>query len=228
MRLLLVLMISFVPVVAHAGDEYKQRDALRLGIAAAINANDAKAFADLLGPTLKLDHLWFDTAACKKFSTATVKAKDYPALFACLAPLGMNAKSLLVRYGPEVTVTLQMKVIDGKVALVGLAGDPLSDLGHPEVWIDAFEAHRKSGTPIMFDDKARAELEDAGEHGAAYRICVDAKGHVASTAIVSPPGTRAVAKQITAATKDWQFEPFVVRGKPAVACALELAKLAAK
>jgi hypothetical protein len=33
------------------------------------------------------------------------------------------------------------------------------------------------------------------------------------------------AKALAAATKDWQFEPFLARGKPVIACAIETAKL---
>lgn len=49
---------------------------------------------------------------------------------------------------------------------------------------------------------------------------------MASTKVVFPPADHsAIAKQIAAATKNWHFEPFVIRGKPGVACALETAKL---
>lgn len=126
-------------------DEYKQRDAVRLGVAKAIADNDPQAFATFAGKDLALDHVWFDTPGCRKLGTATVKAKDYPALVGCFSGLGFDAKTLLVRYGPDVTITLVMKVVDGKVLLVGLKGDPNADLAHPEVWRDAFEQHRKEG-----------------------------------------------------------------------------------
>src|SRR5260221_8837837 len=129
-------VVMLVLVVAAArparADEYKARDELRLAIGDAVNKNDAAAFAAHVGGELKLEHMWFDTAPCRKrFGDAVVKPKDIPALVACLAPLGMNATTLLVRYGPDVIVTLGMTISDGTAVLTALTGAFTRDREHP-------------------------------------------------------------------------------------------------
>lgn len=210
---------------AHA-DEYKLRDEARAAIAAAINQFDATAFAAHAGKDLALSSMWFDTASCRKrFANAHVKAKDLPALVACLAPLKMDARTLLVRYGPDVVVNLNYEIADGTARLISMTGDATLDLINPEVWINAFEAHRKEGTKsISLDDKASAELADLDLKGVVYRVCVGAKGTVVSTKVFEVPARGPTAQQITAATKTWKFDPFKVRGKPTTACATSTVK----
>ena len=41
--------------------------------------------------------------------------------------------------------------------------------------------------------------------------------------MIDPKGP--TAKALKAATKSWKFEPFLVRGKPAMACTVENQKL---
>src|SRR3978361_373093 len=109
MRFLVAFLLALAPLAARA-DEFKQRDEPRHAIPDAINANDAKAGAKYIGSELATSDLWFDTPSCRKqFSNANVKAKDLPAFVACMSPLGIDAKTLLVRYGPDVVVRLDFK-----------------------------------------------------------------------------------------------------------------------
>lgn len=228
MRALVVLVL--VVATAHADgrkEEFQQRDAARLAIADAINKGDATAFASYVGDNFTTSDLWFDTPTCRKrFSDATVTKKDGPAFVACLSPLGIDAKTLLVRYGPDVLVQLGWKYENGKTTLVSMKGDGMTSKQFPQVWIDAFEKHRTAGDPkIVFDDKARAEIEESDAGGALFDVCVDAKGNVASVTPRMVAANGPTAKALRAATKSWKFDPFLVRGKPATACALENQKL---
>ena len=228
-RILWVLVI--LVAVARADDrkeEFRLRDEARHAVADGINKNDAKAVAAYVDSQLETAHLWFDTPACRKqFSDAKVNAKDVAALVACLAPLGIDAKTLLVRYGPDVVISLGWRFANGKVTLVSMKGDGLTTGEHPQVWLDAFEQHRKAGTKtIAFDAKARAEIENSGDPGVFFEVCVDEAGKVVSAKpIMGIGGSGPTAKALAAATKDWKFEPFLVRGKPVIACAIETAKL---
>jgi hypothetical protein len=222
MRFLVVFLIALSPLAARA-DEFKQRDEARHAIADAINANDAKTVAKYIGSELATSDLWLDTPSCRKqFSNAKVKAKELPAFVACMSPLGIDAKTLLVRYGPDVIVRLEFKYANDKTTLVGLRGESSKfnqDL--PHVWIDAFEQHRKAGAKeVALDDKARAEVEASDAGGVIFDVCVDAKGTVSSTKLMFVAPNGPTAKAVAAAVKDWRFDPFLVRGKAATACAL--------
>jgi hypothetical protein len=228
----LLFQILACPLVAHAGDqkdEYKLRDDARLAIADAVNKHDPRAFATYVDKPLELSAMWFDTAPCRdKFSHATVAVADIPALLDCLSPLGMDGKALLVRYGPDVVVRLGLKYADGRVTLESLEGDGMvKEAEYPAVWIEAFEQHRKAGSrAITFDAKARAEIEQTGDQGVIYEVCVDSKGMVSKTGVMMLAPDGPAARAIRASTKAWRFAPFLVRGKPTTACAVETAKLA--
>ena len=57
-----------------------------------------------------------------------------------------------------------------------MKGDGSGSKEHPSVWLDAFEKHRKAGDKtIVFDEQARAEIEESDVGGAVYEVCVDAK-----------------------------------------------------
>lgn len=225
-----MVLLLFV-ATAHADDrkeEFRQRDAARLAISEAVNKGDAAAFAGYVGDGITTADLWLDTPPCRKrFSDAKVTKKDVPAFVACLSPLGMDAKTLLVRYGPDVIVQLGWKYDGGKTTLVSMKGDGMmTSKQYPQVWIDAFEKHRTAGDlKIAFDDKARAEIEESDAGGALFEVCVDAKGNVASVVPRMVAADGPTAKALKAATKSWKFDPFLVRGKPATACALENQKL---
>lgn len=225
-RMRVLLLILVLLGTARADDrkaEFASRDAARLAIAEAINKGDAAAFATYVGASLTTEKLWLDTPACRsKFSTAKIAAKQVPAFFACLSPLGMDGKTLLVRYGPDVIVRLDWAYADGKTTLVSMKGEGMTSAQYPGVWIDAFEKHRTAGDlKLAFDAAAIAEIEESDAGGAIYEVCVDAKGNVASVSPRMVAANGPTAKSLKAATKAWKFEPFLVRGKPAMACALE-------
>nr|HEX4314152.1 hypothetical protein [Kofleriaceae bacterium] len=232
-RLLFAVAIVAVTASAARADQaadLKARDVLRLAVGDAIDHHDAKAFGKLVAGSLKTTTLWFDTAACRKrFSDATVAAADLPALVDCLAPLGMDASHLLVKYGPDVVVRLGMAVAGGKATLTSLTGDisfVSADRERPDVYLDSFEKHRTAGSKaIVFDQAARAELQAIPETGAIFRVCVDTTGKVASTEVAEVDDSGPTATQIAAATAAWRFSPFTLAGKPIAACTTETVKL---
>jgi len=128
MRALVVVLL--LVATAHADDrkeEFKQRDEARLAVSEAVNKGDATAFAGYVGDAIETSNLWLDTPACRKrFSDARVTTKDVKAFVACLSPLGMDAKTLLVRYGPDVIVQLGWKYEGGKTTLVSMKGDGMT------------------------------------------------------------------------------------------------------
>jgi hypothetical protein len=212
-----------------SADEYQEMDKARVAIIAALDSGDAKAFAGYVGTQFESARVWFDSAACrKKFGNATVKAKDAKAFVACFKGLGVRAKGLLIHYGPDVSLTAKIDVDDaGKATLVRLSGDLGIDATLPLIWRDTFESHRKTGDAVTFDADAQKELEALGEIGAVFDVCVDAKGNVKNVqTIMDVKKNGPVMKQVRAATKGWTFEPFVVKGKPAPACARQLVKIA--
>jgi hypothetical protein len=97
----------------------------------------------------------------------------------------------------------------------------------PPVWKKTFESHRKPGAQeVVLDDAARQELAEIGDTGVVFEACVDAKGKVKSVTTIMPLAKHGpVMKQVNAATKTWQFEPFLVKGKPAPACGTQIVKL---
>ncbi len=216
-----IAALVFVTAVASPAladdDQYKQIDKARAAIIPALDTGDATTLAAFVGSDLSLTDVWFDSASCRKrFATAHVKAKDVAALAACFKGLDVHAQGMLVTYGPGVITTLEVRIVDRKPVLLSISGQPANDPALPQVWRDAFESHRKAGSPeVALDAAARAEL---GKSGAAYEVCVDGHGLVISTDAVEVDPDSATARQLKAATKTWRFEPFMLRGKPTTVC----------
>jgi hypothetical protein len=230
MNRIVVIATLFVTGAAHA-DKYAEMDKARVAIIAALDTGDDKAFAVYVGKDFKTERVWFDTAACRKrFSNATVKAKDAKAFVACFKGLGVRAQGLLIHYGPDVSLSARISVDEAsnKATLDRLSGDVVIDKTLPPIWRATFEAHRKPGAqPVKLDAAAAQEIADIGDTGVVFEACVDAKGNVSKvSSVMNLPKTGPTMKQVLAATKTWQFEPFMIKGKPAAACGTQLVKLA--
>jgi hypothetical protein len=212
-----------------APTKYAEMDKARLAIIGALDKGDDKTFASYIGSGFKAERVWFDSAACRaKFSNATVKAKDAKAFVACFKGLGVRAAGLLMQYGPDVTLSVRIDVDDnGKATIAKLSGDVALDKSLPLIWRATFESHRKAGAQaVALDAAAQQELADIGDSGVVFEACVDAKGKVKSVrTIMSLAKNGPTMKQVHAATKTWEFEPFMVKGKAAAACGQQIVKI---
>ncbi|MBA3498917.1 MAG: hypothetical protein M4D80_28420 [Myxococcota bacterium] len=78
-----------------------------------------------------------------------------------------------------------------------------------------------AGDPkVLLDDATRAELAALPGGVAAFRVCVDKRGAVASHEMVDLDAKSAVAKAVASAVKTWQFKPFEIRGKAIPICSV--------
>lgn len=229
MKRIALVAILFATTTARA-DKYAEMDKARLAIITALDTGDGKTFATYIGKDFKSERVWFDTAACRtKFYDKTVKAKDAKAFVACFKGLGVRAAGLLIQYGPDVTLSSKIDVDDaGKATLVRLSGDVVREKKLPPVWRKTFEAHRKpDAQEVILDDAAQQEITGIGDTGVVFEVCVDAKGKVFKVVTPMPnlPANGPTMKQVAAATKNWQFEPFLVKGKAAAACGTQNVKI---
>jgi hypothetical protein len=226
MRTGVVLLTILAATPAFADDpnseaKFKALDAARLAIVDALDKHDAAAFEPYVDHQVVTEGLWFSTPACRKrFSTASIKAKDLRAFVACFAPVNVTQTGLLVTYGPGITMTVKLDVTDGKVTVQKLSsfvGDPAA----PEIFSKMFERQRTAGDPkVALDDAARAELAALQGGVAAFRVCVDKTGKVKSHKMVDLDAKTAIAKSVAAAVKTWQFKPFEIRGKAIPICSV--------
>jgi hypothetical protein len=218
-------------VTPASANKYAEMDKARAAIIAALDSGDDKAFAAFVGKDFEVVRVWFDSAPCrKKFSTGVIKAKDTQAFVACFKGLGVRAQGLMIKFGPDVTLAARIEIDEkngNKATLTRLIGEGAVDATLPLIWSKTFASHRKpGGQAVAFDAAAQKELGNLGESGVVFDVCVDEKGAVTDVQTTTPVNKKGpVMKQLRAATANWQFEPFQVRGKPAPACGRQIVRL---
>jgi len=83
------------------------------------------------------------------------------------------------------------------------------------------ESYRTKGDKnIVPDDPTKKEIARSGNDKVvgSYKLCVDARGAVASVSQLKSTGFPAYDAKITGEMKRWGYKPYEVNGKPTAAC----------
>ena len=208
--------------------KYAAIDAARATLIAALESGDATAFAGLLdAQAVEVADVWFDTKPCRKqWKSKSLDAKTAPAFVTCMQGLGVRATGLNVHYGPGVQLVVRFDYVEGQAVLRRLSGSPnVVAPSAPMVSGKELESHRTEGTPITLDQAARDELAAADDSGVVVHVCVNPKGVATAKRLMPKVAAKGpTAKAVKAALATWKLTPFTVRGKPATACAMIVAK----
>lgn len=210
-----------------------QRRAASRALLQALAAGDARAFAAHVRVPFGVEHMWFDTKACRtEFSgMKRVTAARLPALVRCLRRIGVHEDDAgdqlprnLVAWTnePGSMILGDLTRTSGGVVLAALHGDAYlygDDNAAAPVDSSALERHRTVGTRLIEPDATgQTEAAHADNHHAVvyYTVCVGRTGRVASVELTGgPPAYR---RTVETAIRGWRFRPFRVHAGPVAVC----------
>lgn len=215
----ILVCVAALAAGAHAEDSPVDTK-LRRAVLSAIGKRDARAFGvQLQKKPLRLYHVWFDTAICKKEfgGKVTVAAAKLPRLVACLARLGLTEKDGAFVHAPGVAIVPLL--YRGKLA--GLSGVAV-ETSVPTVSDAALAANLVMGKLDVAPDAAtRAAIDRAGVRATVWLdACVNAAGKIeqVSARKRTSVGGASYAKTVEAAARGWRFRPFKRDGKAVRVC----------
>lgn len=237
-------MIALVPATALAKPAfYRPREtvdsealatAATAKLSAGIRARNVSAIADVLGPKLTNNGMWFPDAACtKRFeSGGEIKGAELAVFARCLAGLKLqvttrraaarDATLLTVDPGIEIELAFQGDTL----RWIGFPSQGGADRALPMLTAQALDALRTSGSTVV-DAKVAPVLDrELAQQRALVamawiKICLDPKGQITKVASIHASSGTATAAFL-AAVEDWKFKPFTVRGTPVAACGVSL------
>lgn len=213
MRRGLAVLGCLAALASHASAEDSPQDVkARTAVLAAIGKRDAALFSAQLHQSLRLYHVWFDTAVCNQEfgGKVTVAKAKLPRLVGCLARLGLSDQDGTFVHAPGAVIAPLL--YRGKLA--GLSGVKV-EAEVPTVSDAALAKNLATGSLSIAPDAATVAAKQPVT--VWLEACVDPKGAV--SAISTKRSTSpAYAKVIEAAAARWTFKPFQRGGKPIRVC----------
>lgn len=221
-HLLLVTIAVLGATDARADDRARARTRL----IEAINKRDTRAVESLVAFPLRAEKLRFASATCRKFwgVSVLVRASDLSAFVGCLAsqkvtPLTSPNDKVNGIFGPGFPLGIAFNA-DGKVFALTSSSEPGSQPLRIEP--STFASHvRNFSREIAPSKETQGVLDARGAKGvqAELSLCVDADGATVPVATVADPALKSFEQDVAAVARTWKIEPFLLDGKPLLACA---------
>jgi hypothetical protein len=221
-------------IVALLSSSSAHADVTRKDVVAALVKGDVEALRVAAEFPLVAMAVWFDTTACKTFTSPTtvkISEAELPAFVKCLADLSPRAEgepgNEFVMYGAGTILSPYVAVRNGKPRLRAFSGLAMKDAVDRD---DAAPIDPKTFTskiagfsrvvPPAPNDRKRLDASSSERTSAKVRICVGTTGAVEHVLVTDVFGdVPDYGAHVEKVVRGWKSTAFQLRGKPARACA---------